>query len=118
MMSTQPGNALPAVPAALSVERMSTYLYACNGSQADAVALYVWNLRASGAFWETLDVVEVVLRNALDQRLATRHTRLRRVGSWLAIAAANSIPTPTPISLSLAGGSGANTRCIAACPTC
>jgi hypothetical protein len=74
---------LKAMVAALSAERLSTYLYACHGDQAEAIELYVWNTRVGGAFWETLGLVEVVLRNALDARLSLRHARLQRRGEWL-----------------------------------
>jgi hypothetical protein len=79
----QPAEPGWAVVAALPAERLSTYLAACGGDQTAALELYVWNTRVGGAFWETLGLVEVVLRNALDQRLAARHTRLQRPGSWL-----------------------------------
>jgi hypothetical protein len=79
----QPADALGAVVAALSVERLSTYLQVCNGSRSAAVELYVWNARVGGAFWEALGLVEVALRNALDARLRIRHARLQRAGDWL-----------------------------------
>jgi hypothetical protein len=37
----------------------------------------------SGAFWETLGHVEVLLRNALSEQRATRQRRRGRGGSWL-----------------------------------
>lgn len=82
-LEQQPAASFRAVVAALSAERLSTYVQACGGEQAAAIELYVWNTRVGGAFWETLGLVEVVLRNALDARLKVRHARLQRGGDWL-----------------------------------
>lgn len=68
---------------ALSAERLGTHLQASGGEPATALALYRWNVRVGGAFWETIGLVEVVLRNALDKLLAARHARLQRPGDWL-----------------------------------
>ncbi|WP_438388811.1 hypothetical protein [Actinopolyspora saharensis] len=65
------------------VPRMQSYLDACGGDPAAALDLYRWNARISGAFWETLGHLEVVLRNVLAGRLAARHAAAGRVGSWL-----------------------------------
>ena len=59
----------------LSEERLSTYLAASGGDFERAIALYAWNSEVTGAFWEHLGHLEVTLRNALDARLADRHTR-------------------------------------------
>lgn len=59
-----------AVCDALSAERMSTYLAAAGDTEA-AVELYRWNTVLSGALYETLAVVEVVLRNAINRELVT-----------------------------------------------
>lgn len=48
-----------------------------------AVELYRWNGELSGAMWETLGHVEVLLRNALADRMAARQQRLGRSMSWL-----------------------------------
>lgn len=65
---------------ALSPERLAPYLRTTGGDLADAVRLYEWNLTASGAFYEALSVLEVVLRNALSSQLAARHGT--RPGQW------------------------------------
>lgn len=44
---------------------MRGYLDVCGGDVADALALYRWNTQISGAYWETLGHVEIVLRNVL-----------------------------------------------------
>lgn len=66
-----------------SQPRMQGYLDACGGDPAAALALYSWNTQISGAFWETLSHLEVVLRNVLASRLAERHAAAGRPGSWL-----------------------------------
>jgi len=53
------------IVAALSPERIAPYLRATGGGNLDvAVRLYEWNLAISGALYEALGIVEVVLRNA------------------------------------------------------
>ncbi|WP_462200445.1 hypothetical protein [Arthrobacter sp. B2a2-09] len=52
----------------LSNARLAPYLEAA-GSLQDAVHLYRWNIRLSGAAYEALHIFEVVLRNALDEKL-------------------------------------------------
>ncbi|MFC7342379.1 hypothetical protein [Saccharopolyspora griseoalba] len=69
------------------VPRMRGYLDAVGGDPAAALELYRWNTAVGGAFWETLGHVEVVLRNALADRLAARHAAAGRPGSWLDDAA-------------------------------
>jgi hypothetical protein len=67
----------------LSVPRMRDYLAQCGGDPVAGLDLYRWNTAASGAFWETLGHLEIVLRNVLADRLAARHAALGRRGSWL-----------------------------------
>lgn len=50
---------------------MGPYLMATNENLAEAIRLYQWNIELSGAVYEALHVVEVVLRNAMDTQLAT-----------------------------------------------
>ena len=66
-----------------SAERLSTYIDHCGGYFAAAVELYRWNSAITAAFWEPIGHLEVALRNTLDDRLAARHRRLERPGSWL-----------------------------------
>ncbi|MER5391945.1 hypothetical protein [Saccharopolyspora sp. NPDC002686] len=63
--------------------RMQGYLDACGGDPAAALDLYRWNAQMSGALWETLGHLEVVLRNVLADRLAARSAAAGRSGSWL-----------------------------------
>ncbi len=68
------------VATALSAERLNPYLHAAKGDLAEAVRLYEWNLAVSGAFYEALGILEVVLRNALGEQLAAHHGTL--AGHW------------------------------------
>lgn len=68
------------VAVALSESRLAPYLRATGGDLAGAVRLYEWNLAVSGALYEALGVLEVVLRNALSAQLATHHRGV--AGDW------------------------------------
>jgi hypothetical protein len=72
----------------LHVSRLGTYM-AATGDQAKAIALYRWNVELAGAFFETLTLTEVVLRNALDEQLTVwnaqqrdRSSGRRRPAEW------------------------------------
>jgi hypothetical protein len=66
-----------------SAERLSTYVAHCDGDFTAAVEMYRWNSAITTAFWGPVGHLEVALRNTLDDRLATRHRRHGRPGSWL-----------------------------------
>ncbi len=55
----------------ISQARLSPYLEKSNGNLRSAIKLYQSNIELSGAVYETLHVVEVVLRNTIDLQLAT-----------------------------------------------
>ncbi|WP_213007459.1 Abi family protein [Paractinoplanes toevensis] len=55
----------------LSPERLSGYRAAVGGDRTAAIELYDWNARLSATFWSTLGHVEILVRNAMHQRLAT-----------------------------------------------
>ncbi len=61
-----------ALTTALSPERMAPFRKA-TGSQAAALELYIWNLRLSAAFSETIAIAEVVLRNAMHRELTATY---------------------------------------------
>lgn len=82
-MNNQPSAQARMLLAHVSPDRMSTYLRHSDGDLDAAVALYEWNTAISGALWETLGHVEVVLRNTLASRLSERHSRLNRPRTWL-----------------------------------
>lgn len=68
------------IATALSPERFAPYLRATGGDLTKAVRLYEWNLAVSGALYEALGILEVVLRNALSTQLAAHHGTL--TGHW------------------------------------
>lgn len=68
------------IAATLSRERFAPYLRATGGDLHAAVRLYEWNLAASGALYEALGILEVVLRNALSVQLGVHHGAL--AGQW------------------------------------
>ena len=53
----------------LATARLAPYLAAVDGNRRQAIRLYQWNIALSGAVYEALHVVEVVLRNAIDAQL-------------------------------------------------
>ncbi|UGT69143.1 hypothetical protein LTT66_02720 [Nocardia gipuzkoensis] len=53
----------------LSSPRMAPHLTAASGDRDLALALYQWNLQLAAALQEVLGVVEVVVRNAIDEQL-------------------------------------------------
>jgi hypothetical protein len=66
----------------LSPGRFDRYV-TTTGSEEAGEQLYEWNLRIAGAWYETLGMFEVVLRNALDKQLITYHKRVRSGnGDW------------------------------------
>lgn len=67
----------------LSPERLAPFLEACGNRRKDAIKLYHWNIRISGALYETMHVLEVVLRNALHTELQELHVASGDPGSWL-----------------------------------
>ncbi len=78
-MAADGPDAAPIV-AALSLERLVPYLRTTGGDTTKAVRLYEWNLAVSGALYEALGILEVVLRNALSTQLTAHHSTL--AGHW------------------------------------
>jgi hypothetical protein len=62
--------------------RFTPYRDECDGD-AEALAMYGWNARIAASFWLDLGLLEVVLRNVIDQRLVARHSRRGVAGDWL-----------------------------------
>jgi len=71
---------LARIAGALSPERFAPYLHATGGDLHAALRLYEWNLAISGALYEALGILEVVLRNSLSTQLAVHHGTL--AGQW------------------------------------
>lgn len=63
--------------------RFAPYLTHAGGDHAVAVALYVWNARISAAMFETLHHVEVLLRNAVDERFTPINPSAAAGATWL-----------------------------------
>ena len=59
--------------ASLSPERLGTYLDATGSNREEAILLHVWNTAVSSAFYESLQILEVTLRNAMNRRLNGRY---------------------------------------------
>ncbi|WP_143261544.1 Abi family protein [Allokutzneria sp. NRRL B-24872] len=67
----------------LSSDRLAPYVFACGDDQAHALRLYEWNIELSGALYEALAVVEVVVRNVIHDELTAWHTSRGLPGTWL-----------------------------------
>jgi hypothetical protein len=66
----------------LTVERLGSYLVASGQDLERAFHLYEWNVRASAGVLTTVALVEVVVRNALDDRMREWAGRRRPAQSW------------------------------------
>lgn len=66
----------------LTRARLRSYLAASSGDLTAALRLYEWNAHASAAVMATSGMVEVVVRNALDEQL-TAWAAARHHASWL-----------------------------------
>lgn len=78
----QPSEAPARIAALLSTPRLTPYLELTNGNVKEALQLYRWNIELSGALYEAVHVVEVIIRNAVDEQLRTwnSHQRDRATG--------------------------------------
>jgi hypothetical protein len=63
-------NASAKLEARLSKSRLAPYIVAAKGDQAFAMKMYLWNARLSKAFLFPLQVVEVAVRNSINEVLA------------------------------------------------
>ncbi|NEE00721.1 hypothetical protein [Phytoactinopolyspora halotolerans] len=73
---------LAGVRRSLSDERLGPYDRAADGDRAASLELYEWNLLVSGAFFESLSVLEVALRNSFHEQLTRLHDTRRHPGQW------------------------------------
>lgn len=85
----------------LSHERLASYVTEAGGDLNDGLHLYTWNTEMSGAMWEDLGLVEVLLRNTVDHQLATRYTNRGYPGSWFANAG-RELPRPAQQDIAVA----------------
>lgn len=73
---------LPVLWQRLSPERMQPYVDAADGDDVRALRLYEWNIAISGALFESLGTLEVLLRNALHAALTRHHEASGLPGEW------------------------------------
>ncbi len=66
-----------------SEKRLSPYLRQCDGDVDNAMRLYDWNTHVSSVLWESIGFLEISLRNALDNQLQERQSRLHRDTHWI-----------------------------------
>lgn len=72
------------VVAALSPARMGPYLERCSGNVKQGLELYRWHSDLTAAVQSVLGVTEVIVRNAMDQRLQEwNNSQLGYSTSWL-----------------------------------
>ncbi len=57
----------------LSRPRLDPYLRACGDNLAAAVRLYLWNIRVGSAYFESLHLLEIGVRNAIHDVLTCRN---------------------------------------------
>jgi hypothetical protein len=88
MSSTQTGSTRPrawreaTIEAAITRERMRSYMAAASGDLGKALELYNWNARAAGSVLQTTALVEVLSRNAPDRGMVAWADAKRRYVSW------------------------------------
>ena len=66
----------------LSYDRLAPYLDACDGDLVRAIRLYEWNAAVSGALFEVLADVEVILRNAIHTSMTAWSIRKGHGPNW------------------------------------
>lgn len=66
----------------LSEERLRPYDQATRDDHHASLRLYEWNTFISAAFYESLQALEVVLRNAIHEQLTELHARQNLPGYW------------------------------------
>jgi hypothetical protein len=71
------------VIALVTRDRMRSYLADCSGSEKDAVKLYHWNMAAARSILGLAALVEIALRNLMDQQLLGWAKARRAGASWL-----------------------------------
>jgi hypothetical protein len=67
----------------LSSARLGSYLASAGGDRNRAIDLYEWNVEASGALYEAMTFLEVVLRNSIHDQLTAWHASQGLPGTWL-----------------------------------
>ena len=65
----------------ISPARYQRYRAAARGDTARAARLYMWNCDLSAAYWPSIALVEVAIRNAMDSQLCS-HLGVTREHGW------------------------------------
>lgn len=80
---------------AISDDRFGPYLRAAEGDRIKGLHLYHWNMRASAAIYEALHIVEIALRNTIDEQFSIwNQTQTNRTtGATRSAVAIGSGPT-------------------------
>lgn len=68
---------------ALGPARLARYLAASRNDPVQAMALYRWNASLSGALFQSMGLLEVTLRNAIDEQLQLWNVANGHSSSWL-----------------------------------
>lgn len=68
---------------ALGAARMAPYLSATAGNKKEALALYRWSVELGASIQETVGIVEVLIRNAMDAQLQRWNYQETGNASWL-----------------------------------
>ena len=74
----------------LTPQRLSSYLTAASNDLSKALKLYEWNTHADAALVQTVALVEVVIRNAIDRELIIWARSRHAAASWFDIAPLDS----------------------------
>jgi len=85
-----PGWSISAVEALITPERLSSYLVVTGNNVTKALALYEWNTHADAALMQTIALVEVIVRNALDRELMAWAVQRAGVPNWFDVAPLDS----------------------------
>nr|WP_264623076.1 Abi family protein [Leucobacter luti] len=73
----------------VSAPRFGRYMDSCGGDFGKALALYEANMRLSGAAMEAINIVEVTLRNAMDEQLRSWNRDRINNEEWTTLPAAH-----------------------------
>lgn len=80
-----------AVVGALGAARMAPYLSAADGNKKRALALYRWSVELGASVQVTLGITEVLVRNAMNEKLQEWNRRETGNPSWLLDAPASPL---------------------------
>lgn len=96
----------------LSEPRMAPYLHLTRGDESAAVALQAWSARMAAPCFEVVGHLEILLRNAMDQALATHYEEEKRRIPWFlqAVMADTKVSDTVAATRTRLGGSSKDHR--------